>query len=55
MDFLCLPPLTVTELQEALAVEPNSVDLDTNAFIDPDLFVSACAGLVAIDAKTDVI
>lgn len=48
-------PLTVKELQCALAVEPGDTSLDEDALPDRDLMVSVCAGLVAIEQKNETI
>ncbi|PBK85136.1 hypothetical protein ARMGADRAFT_942500, partial [Armillaria gallica] len=42
-------PLTVLELQHALAVELNTTTLDSDNLCDKDLLGSVCAGLVLID------
>ena len=43
-------PLLPDELQHALAVEPGDADLDTDALTDIDDILSACAGLVILEA-----
>ena len=48
-------PLTVSEIQHALATEPGDVGLDEEALPDEDLLVSVCAGLVTIDQKSNII
>lgn len=48
-------PLTVLEMQHALAVEPGDEDLDRDGFYDEELIVSVCAGLVTMDEKHDKI
>jgi Ankyrin repeats (3 copies)/Tetratricopeptide repeat/Ankyrin repeats (many copies) len=50
-----LRPLTVTELQHAIAVELNDNAIDEEALLDETLMVSVCAGLVAIDQESNVI
>lgn len=50
-----LRPLTVKELQTALAIEPGTTVLDEDALVPEDLLVSVCAGLVTIDRGSDVI
>lgn len=42
-------PLTVLELQYALAVEPGMTTLDPDNLYDEDLLESVCAGLVVMD------
>ena len=44
-------PLTVNELQCALAVAPGDTFLDADALPDKDSMVSLCAGLVVIDQE----
>src|ERR1700759_2188684 len=48
-------PLTVQELQEALAVEIGDQELATDNIISPQLLLDCCLGLVVIDAKTDTV
>ncbi|KAH0556173.1 hypothetical protein GP486_005895 [Trichoglossum hirsutum] len=48
-------PLTVREVQHALAVEPEDTDIDEEALPDEDLLVSVCAGLVTIDRESNII
>jgi Ankyrin repeats (3 copies)/Ankyrin repeats (many copies) len=48
-------PLTIIELQHALAVEPGSEDIDEDALPDEDILVSVCAGLVTIDQESKII
>jgi ankyrin repeat protein len=48
-----LRPLTVTELQHALAVQLGDDDLDEDGIHEPELIVSVCAGLVTLDEESD--
>ncbi|KAI9777066.1 MAG: hypothetical protein M1839_009117 [Geoglossum umbratile] len=48
-------PLTVQEIQQALAVEPGEAELDKEAVPDEDILISVCAGIVAIDQESNVI
>jgi ankyrin repeat domain-containing protein 50 len=48
---LTLRPLSVEELQHALAIEPESTSLDPETIIDEEILTSVCAGLVVIDEK----
>jgi Ankyrin repeats (3 copies) len=48
-------PLTVTELQHALAVEPKDTEFDEDSMLDEDVLVSVCSGLVVIDQESNVI
>ena len=41
-------PLSVMELQHALAVLPGTTCLDLEAIIDEDILTSVCAGLVVV-------
>jgi ankyrin repeat protein len=45
-------PLTIIEVQHALAVEPGNADFDGDALPDEDVLVSVCAGLVTIDQES---
>lgn len=48
-------PLSVNELQEALAVEENTEKIDESNFVDPELFTSVCAGLVVHDQVSGIV
>lgn len=48
-------PLTVAEIQTALAIEFNDKDLDEQAYPDINFLVSACAGIVTIDQESQLI
>jgi hypothetical protein len=50
-----LKPLTVKELQHALAVEPDSKAIDEEALLDETIMVSVCAGIVTIDQESNII
>jgi hypothetical protein len=50
-----LKPLTLKELQHALAVEPDETDLDEEDLPDEELLASVCAGLVTVDREGDII
>ncbi|KAJ7241249.1 ankyrin repeat-containing domain protein [Mycena rebaudengoi] len=43
-------PLTVSKLQEALAINPDSKMLDVDGLLDIEIILSVCVGLVIIDA-----
>ena len=47
--------MTVTEVQHALAIEPETQDLDEENLSDVDEIVGFCAGLVIIDEETQII
>ncbi|KAJ7278295.1 ankyrin repeat domain-containing protein [Mycena rebaudengoi] len=42
-------PLSVAELREAIAIERGTKTLDQDGLLDPDIFLSVCAGLVVIN------
>lgn len=48
-------PLSVNELQTALAVERGTHEIDESNFVDPELLTSVCAGLVVFDQASSVI
>ena len=48
-------PLSVKELQHALAVVPDSTNIDPDDIIDDEILTSVCAGLVVIDEERNVI
>ncbi|KAJ7483684.1 ankyrin repeat domain-containing protein [Mycena latifolia] len=48
-------PLSAAELQEALAIEPESTFLDRDNLLDMDIILSACAGLIIVDEAVSVI
>jgi hypothetical protein len=48
-------PLTVEELQHALAVSPEMVNMDPTALIFNWKLTSVCAGLVVIDEEQRII
>jgi hypothetical protein len=48
-------PLSVKELQHALAVVPDTTNLDPDDITDEEILTSVCAGLVVIDGERNVI
>jgi hypothetical protein len=48
-------PLTLNEVQHALAIEPGDTDVDEEALPEEDLLVSVCAGLVTLDRESNII
>ena len=50
-----LRPLTVKEIQHAIAVEPGENELDEEALPDEELLISVCAGIVTIDQESNII
>jgi ankyrin repeat domain-containing protein 50 len=47
-------PLSVQELQHALAITPETTEMDYEAIIDEDILTSVCAGLVVIDEESSI-
>jgi len=50
-----LRPLTIIEVQHAIAAESGDEDFDEDALPDEDVLVSVCAGLVTIDQQSKII
>ena len=50
VSYACRP-LTVVELQHALAVAPGATKIDPENIIHEDILTSVCAGLVVIDEE----
>ncbi|KAJ7443140.1 ankyrin repeat-containing domain protein [Mycena latifolia] len=48
-------PLTVDELREALAIEPNATSLDSDNLLDITIVLSVCAGLIIVDEAMSVV
>lgn len=48
-------PLSVGELQYALAVTPGMTEMDFDSIEDEELLTSVCAGLVVIDEHSTII
>jgi hypothetical protein len=48
-------PLSVKELQHALAVMPDTTKLDPDDITDDEILTSICAGLVVIDEEQNII
>ncbi|KAF7359830.1 Arp, Ankyrin repeat protein [Mycena venus] len=48
-------PLTVPEIQTALAIEPDSQELDEDNVMDIETILSVCAGLVIVDKESSVV
>ena len=46
-------PLTLAELQHALAVESGDTDIDLEALPDEDVLVSSCETFIAYDRNTN--
>ena len=48
-------PLSIIELQHALAIEPGAKEIDPESLPDKDVIIDVCSGLVAIDRESDTI
>jgi hypothetical protein len=48
-------PLSIAELQHALAVRPGMTKLDNDFLPEVEILSSICAGLVTVDKKSDII
>ena len=48
-------PLSVKELQHALAIKLETTSLDPESIIDEEILTSVCAGLVIIDNKQHIV
>lgn len=53
--IFALRPLSVLELQHALAVEPGDPELDEDNLPDTNEMISSCAGLVVVDDESQII
>ena len=48
-------PLSLLELQHAIAITPDMLDMDPEALVDELILIDVCAGLVIIDEKSSII
>jgi len=48
-------PLTIRELQHALATESEDEEIDEDALPDENLPICVCAGLITVDLESDVV
>ena len=48
-------PLLIKEVQHALAVDPESTEIDAEVIIDEALLLSVCLGLVTVDRESQII
>lgn len=48
-------PLSLRELQHALAVSPRMTHVEPDALVDETILTSVCAGLVVIDENTNIV
>jgi ankyrin repeat protein len=53
--FYAARPLTVTEVQHALAIEQGDTDLDEDGIPNRDLLVSVCCGMVMINDSSSTV
>ena len=53
--FFTLRPLTIQEVQHALAIEPGDDDLDESGIPSVDLLISVCAGMVTVNEESNTI
>ncbi|KAJ7875515.1 ankyrin repeat-containing domain protein [Mycena olivaceomarginata] len=47
--------ISVAELQEALAIEPDSTSLDTDNILDINIILAVCAGLITVDKTVSLV
>lgn len=50
-----LRPLSIVELQHALAVDDTTTNTDLDALPDEEIIISVCAGLVTIDNESSTV
>ncbi|KAI1273835.1 ankyrin repeat protein [Xylaria sp. FL0933] len=50
-----MEPLTIIELQHALAIQPNDRELNKDRVPELDTILSVCCGLVAVDEESNII
>ena len=48
-------PLSLEELQHALAVSPGMTELDIGGLVDVSILTSVCAGLVIVEKQSAVV
>ncbi|KAJ7136752.1 ankyrin repeat-containing domain protein [Mycena epipterygia] len=48
-------PLSVAELREALAIEPDTTTLNVDSLVDINIVLSVCAGLIIVDQTMSVV
>ena len=53
--FYAFRPLTIEEVQHAIAVEPGDSDFDADGLIEEDVIVSVCAGLVTVQQESNTV
>jgi ankyrin repeat protein/Cdc6-like AAA superfamily ATPase len=57
LSWICYAtrPLSVIEIQHALAIESGDTELDEEALMPEDLLISVCAGLVTVNRENKII
>ena len=53
--FCALRPLTILELQHALATRPGDKEFDEEGLVDESLLMSVTAGLITLDAQSQIV
>ena len=53
--FYAVRPLTLEEIQHALAAEPYDTSLEEDSIIDEELLVSVCTGIITVQHQSDVV
>lgn len=53
--FYAVRPLTLKEIQHALAVEPDDTFLDEDSIVDEELLISVCTGIITVQHESDVV
>ena len=48
-------PLTIQELQHALAVQTGTSDFDNDALVDEEVLISVCLGIVAVEPESGLV
>ena len=48
-------PLSITELQHALAIEKGHTEIDLEALPDEEILISVCAGMVTLDKESNIV
>ncbi|MCJ1358702.1 MAG: hypothetical protein MMC33_008702 [Icmadophila ericetorum] len=53
--FYAFRPLTIKEVQHAIATEPGDTEFDADGLVEEDIIISVCAGLVTIQKESTII
>ena len=48
-------PISVVEVQHALAVEPEDTEIDEDSLIETELLTSVCAGIVTVQSEGEIL